>query len=248
MPSAHQVLDPGQRSISGNSCALAIMTKAPRAGQVKTRLVPPLTPEEAAELNAAFLRDLSISILRACDMSPAKAVAVYTPHGSEAVYENVLPSGFMLLPQRGRDFGERLIFAAEDLFAAGFSSVCLINSDSPSVPTESFAEAAIELAEPTDRVVLGPADDGGYYLIGLKRMHRRLFEEIDWSTERVLEQTEQHAAELGLRVHKLATGLDVDDRASLARLCDELVANKPSPDVAPNTRKFLADLTARVKL
>jgi uncharacterized protein len=242
---AHQVLDPSQRSIAGNLCALAIMTKAPRAGQVKTRLVPPLTSKEAAELNAAFLRDLSISILSACQMSPAGAVAVYTPPRSEGVYENILPREFMLVPQRGENFGERLIFAAEDLFTVGFASVCLINSDSPSVPPQNFAEAAIELAEPLDRVVLGPANDGGYYLIGLKRMHRRLFEEIDWSTERVLEQTKQRSNELGLRTHELALGLDVDDGPSLARLRDELLSNKSSADVAPNTRKFLAELTKR---
>ena len=224
------------------------MTKAPRAGQVKTRLVPPLTPEEAAELNAAFLRDLSMSILRACEMSPARAVAVYTPPGSEAVYENILPREFILVPQRGENFGERLIFAAEDLFAVGFASVCLINSDSPSVPPQNFAEAAIELAEPADRVVLGPAGDGGYYLIGLKQMRRRLFEEIDWSTERVLEQTKQHASALGLRVHELASGLDVDDRASLALLSEQLLSDASPPDVAPSTRKFLAEMAKRKEL
>ncbi len=224
------------------------MTKAPRAGQVKTRLVPPLTSEEAAELNAAFLRDLSISILRACEMSPARAVAVYTPPGSEAVYENILPCEFMLVRQRGESFGERLIFAAEDLFSVGFASVCLINSDSPSVPPQNFAEAAIELAEPSDRVVLGPAGDGGYYLIGVKRMRRRLFEEIDWSTVRVFEQTKQRAAELGLRTHELASGLDVDDRASLASLSEQLLSNQSPPDIAPNTRKFLAELAKRKEL
>ena len=223
------------------------MTKAPRAGEVKTRLVPPLTPEEAADLNAAFLRDLSISIVRACEMSPAHPVGVYTPAGSEEAYRNILPPEFSLLLQRGESFGERLIFAAEDLFAVGFASVCLINSDSPSVPGQNFAEAAIELAGPADRIVLGPADDGGYYLIGLKKMRRRLFEEIDWSTERVFGQTKERATELGVSVHELACGLDVDDRATLLRLRDELMASK-SPDVAPNTQKFLAELTAHRRL
>ena len=247
MPGAHQILDPKQRSIRGSLCALAIMTKAPRAGHVKTRLVPPLTSEEAAELNAAFLRDLSMSILRACEMSPAKPVAVYTPCGTETAYQNILPDEFLLLLQRGETFGERLIFAAEDLFAVGFTSVCLINSDSPMVPAQYFAEAAIELAEPADRLVIGPADDGGYYLIGLKRMHRRLFEEVQWSTERVFEQTKQRAAELGLRVHELASGLDVDDSASLARLSEQLLSNQSPLDAAPHTRKILTELTVRKK-
>lgn len=246
MQSAHRILDPAAgATVEKNLCALAVMTKAPRAGQVKTRLVPPLTPEEAAQLNAAFLRDLSISIFRACKMSPAQAVAVYTPIGSESSYENILPDEFVLVPQRGENFGERLISAAEDLFALGFASVCLINSDSPNVPPSNFAQAAIELAEPGDRVVLGPADDGGYYLIGLKRMHRRLFEAIDWSTARVYEQTKARAAELGLCLDELAPGLDVDDQASLARLREELLSNQSSPDVALNTREFLAELAMR---
>ncbi len=249
MQFAHRILDPAAGEIApSNTCALAIMTKAPRAGQVKTRLVPPLTPEEAADLNAVFLRDLSTSIVRACELSPAHPVAVYTPAGSEEAYRNILPRQFSLLRQRGESFGERLIFAAEDLFAVGFASVCLINSDSPTVPGQNFAEAAIELAEPADRIVLGPADDGGYYLIGLKNMRRRLFEEIDWSTERVFGQTKERATELGVRVHELTCGLDVDDRATLLRLRDELMMNKSQPDVAPNTRKFLAELTAKRRL
>jgi uncharacterized protein len=249
MQPAHRILDPAAGEIApSNSCALAIMTKAPRAGQVKTRLVPPLTPEEAAELNSAFLRDLSMSILRACEMSPAHPVAVYTPAGSEEAYRNVLPRQFSLLVQRGESFGERLIFAAEDLFALGFASVCLINSDSPTVPSQNFAEAALELAEPADRIVLGPADDGGYYLIGLKKMRRRLFEEIDWSTRQVLGQTKERAAELGVSVHELAGGFDVDDRATLLRLRDELIASESDTDIASNTRKFLAELTAQRRL
>src|SRR3954447_10040498 len=160
-----QILDPNSPArVAPRLCALGIMTKAPLPGKVKTRLSPPLTPEEAAELNACFLRDLSMSILHATETAPAQGVAVYTPAGEEKLYENILPKDFLLLPQRGDDFGERLIVAAHDLLAVGFESVCLINSDSPGVPAASFAEAANELAQPGDRVVLGPSDDGGYYL------------------------------------------------------------------------------------
>lgn len=234
------VLDPCRReNVASNRCALAIMTKAPVAGNVKTRLTPLLSPEEAAQLNVCFLRDLAMSISHACRMSPAVGVAVYTPVGAEAVYENILSEGFVLVPQRGENFGERLFFAAEDLFALGFSSVCLINSDSPAVPAANFAEAAIELANPGERIVLGPSEDGGYYLIGLKKMRRRLFKGIDWSTDRVLRQTKQRAVELGLPTHELAIGLDVDDQASLIRLHNEIFKHDQSTDIAPNTREFL---------
>ena len=249
MQSTHRILNPAaSANVPRNACALAIMTKAPRAGQVKTRLIPPLTPAEAAGLNAAFLRDLSVSIVRACKMAPAYPVAAYTPVGSEEAYQNILPSEFSLLPQRGESFGQRLIFAAEDLFAAGFDSVCLINSDSPTVPAQNFAEAALELSEPADRIVLGPANDGGYYLIGLKKMRRRLFEEIDWSTDRVLGQTRERAVELGLDVHELSSGLDVDDHTALVRLRDVLMASESVAHVAPHTRGLLAELTAQKRL
>jgi uncharacterized protein len=241
-------------------CALAVMTKAPQAGRVKTRLVPPLTPEEAAELNKCFLRDTAAAISSACSNRPepcashneaatvACEIAVYTPVGTESAYTDILPANFSLLPQRGDKFGERLYFAVEDLFNCGFASVCLIDSDSPTVPAENFAEGVELLSTTEDRVVLGPSDDGGYYLIGVKKPHRHLFEQIDWSTERVLQQTMQRATEIGLEVKLLPPGYDVDYAASLRRLCDELLGKNARVGVAPNTRKFLVSIAAQDKL
>jgi uncharacterized protein len=270
--------------VSRGFCALAVMTKAPHAGRVKTRLVPPLTPEEAAELNKCFLRDTVAAISNAChpcpacppklrrrrvgdvgetqsackphtsrsDMAAVRAcgIAVYTPVGAESAYADILPANFTLLPQRGDKFGERLYFAVEDLFKCGFESVCLIDSDSPTVPAANFEQAVKVLEAPGNRLVLGPSDDGGYYLIGLKKADRRLFEQIDWSTERVLDQTIQRANEIELEVKLLPTGYDVDDQAGLRRLRDELVKNElgSSNEVAPSTRRFLASLVARKKL
>jgi rSAM/selenodomain-associated transferase 1 len=229
-------------------CALAVMTKVPQAGHVKTRLVPPLTPSEAAELNKCFLRDTAASISRAACDNNACAIAVYTPVGSEAAYTDILSVHFNLLPQRGETFGERLYFAAEDLFKCGFESVCLIDSDSPTVPAKSFSHAVVELTKLGDRVVLGPCDDGGYYLIGLKKPHGELFERIDWSTARVLDQTRQRAREIGLEIKVLPSGYDVDDGSSLCRLCKELLVGTAPPDIAPHTREFLRKLMARKKL
>jgi rSAM/selenodomain-associated transferase 1 len=223
------------------------MTKAPRAGHVKTRLVPPLSPDEAAQLNICFLRDTATAITEACG-GTARGVAVYTPLGAEGAYSDILPREFELLPQRGDGFGERLALAAEDLFQCGFSAICLIDSDSPTVSAEIYAEAVALLSKSNDRVVLGPSDDGGYYLIGLKQNHRDLFDRIDWSTERVLDQTRQRARELNLEVSLLPTGYDVDDAAALRRLCDELLSQKSPPEIAPHTRKFLAELTAQREL
>ena len=248
MPPRHRVLDPAAHAAIGNDlCALAVMTKAPRAGQVKTRLVPPLTPEEAAQLNVCFLRDTAAAIAKACGTT-ARGVGVYTPVGAEGAYIDILPSDFELLPQRGDGFGERLAFATADLFQCGFGSVCLIDSDSPTVSADVYADAVEILSKAGDRVVLGPSDDGGYYVIGLKQTRRELFEHIDWSTERVLDQTKTRARELNLDVSVLRTGYDIDDAATLRRLCYELLSNKSERAVAPNTRKFLAAVTAQKKL
>jgi hypothetical protein len=178
----------------------------------------------------------------------ACGIAVYTPIGAESAYNDILPADFSLLPQRGDKFGERLYFAVEDLIKCGFASVCLIDSDSPTVPGENFAEAVELLSTTEDCVVLGPSDDGGYYLIGVKKPHRHLFEQIDWSTERVLNQTMRRATEIGIEAKLLPTGYDVDDAASLRRLSNELLAHTTSSDIAPHTREFLASFVDRKKM
>ena len=248
-----RILDPNLPDAGAQGlCALAVMTKAPQAGRVKTRLVPPLTPEQAAELNKCFLRDTAAAISSACSRSEtatgACGIAVYTPVGAESAYNDILPADFSLLPQRGEKFGERLYFAVEDLFDCGFESVCLIDSDSPTVPAENFQQAVELLRMSEDRVVLGPSDDGGYYLIGVKKPHRHLFDQIDWSTERVLIQTMQRATEIGLELKLLPTGYDVDDGVSLQRLRKELLADTTPADAAPHTQEFLARFVERNKL
>ena len=254
MSTGHRVLEPdtAARNFAGHS-ALALMTKAPRAGNVKTRLVPPLTHDEAAQLNRCFLQDTGAAISVCCtgvtSQDPgrpvARGVAVYTPVGAELDYADILPDDFSLLPQRGEKFGERLYFAVEDLFRCGFDSVCLIDSDSPTIPAKNFARAVELLSLPGDHIVLGPCDDGGYYLIGLKQLHQEVFERIDWSTGRVLQQTIGRATQIGVVVHELPRGLDVDDHASLRRLCGELLGNNAGDNVAPQTQQFLRELIAR---
>jgi uncharacterized protein len=257
MRRGHRVVDPNRAAKKFGGCsALALMTKAPRAGEVKTRLVPPLTSEEAAQLNRCFLQDTAASISVCCNglSAPnpgrpiAHGIAVYTPVGAESDYADILPGDFGLLPQRGEDFGERLYFAAEDLFKSGFSAVCLIDSDSPTIPAENFSRAIELLSSPGDRIVLGPCDDGGYYLIGLRRLHRKVFERIDWSTDRVLGQTLRRADEIGVEVKFLPTGYDVDDGGALRRLRDELLGQHKGETVAQNTRQFLARVVAKRKL
>jgi len=203
---------------------MGVMAKVPRSGRVKTRLVPPLTPDQASALSECFLRDVAASIATAAatDHARIQGVAVYLADGEDQDFRHVLPREFLLLAQRGEHLGERLFHAAVDLLEAGFHSVCLVNADSPTLPSSLLGEAVLALQAPGDRIVLGPASDGGYYLIGLKRAHRRLFEEISWSTSSVFAQTIERARELSLEVHRLAEWYDVDDRQSLRLLCREL--------------------------
>jgi rSAM/selenodomain-associated transferase 1 len=222
-------------------CALAVMAKAPKAGHVKTRLSPPLDFQQAAALNIAFLSDTIACLKEVEAAAEANAVISYTPVGEEANFAGIVPDQVPLVPQRGEGFGERLRFTAEDLFAAGFSAVCLIDSDSPTVPTSAYVDAVGRLLTNEDCAVLGPSDDGGYYLIGVNASHPRLFEDIDWSTARVAEQTRLRAQELDLPMYSLPMWFDVDDRQTLARLYRELVLSESGREgfAATHTSDYL---------
>jgi rSAM/selenodomain-associated transferase 1 len=218
------------------------MAKAPRPGKVKTRLTPPLTPDQASALNICFIRDTTENIQQVTEAGNSAGLVAYTPVGDESAFDGLLPSGFQLLAQRGDGFGERLLYASEDLFSCGFSAVCLIDSDSPTVPQDALLQAVETLSRAGDRMVLGPSDDGGYYLIGVKRLHHRLFEQIDWSTDRVFEQTLERAREIGLKAELLPIWYDVDNAATLERLRRELAAPSGSGYDAKHTRGYLWSL------
>ena len=124
-----------------NICALAVMAKAPRPGMVKTRLQPPLNAEEAAALNVCFLRDTAENIASVTQDGGAQGLICYTPVGDEVAFDGLLPEGFALIAQRGDGFGERLQYAAEDILSCGFGAVCLIDSDSPTLPSNALRVA-----------------------------------------------------------------------------------------------------------
>jgi hypothetical protein len=204
------------------------MAKASTPGRAKTRLVPPLSFDEAAALNTAFLQDVADNVLLAGRQSAPHAriagFAAYGPPGSESFFRQTLPADIGLIGAWLPNFGDCLMQTIREIFARGYSSAVVLNSDSPTLPTALLIETADQLARPGDRAVLGRSTDGGYYLLGLKAPHRRMFEDIDWSTERVAEQTLQRAREIKLEVHDLPVWYDVDDADSLARLHAELSA------------------------
>ena len=229
----------------GSRCALAIMAKAPRAGKVKTRLSPPLTLEQSAALNVCFLKDTARNIADVAGTSAAAGLVCYTPFGDEDLFEGLLPDGFVLIPQRGDNFGERLLAASEDILASGFGAVCLIDSDSPTVPASALHEAVELLNRPGDRIVLGGSNDGGYYLIGLKLPHREPFTGIHWSTATVYSETVAAIREAKIELAELPIWYNVDDSNTLDLLREELLGGVAPPFAnvpgyhAPHSREFL---------
>jgi rSAM/selenodomain-associated transferase 1 len=225
---------------------IAVLCKTPEAGRSKTRLSPPLHPDQCAEMSACFIRDLTANLASLCGDGRVAGYAVYTPVGSEARLRPLLPDTFGLVKQSDGDFGRRLRTAVEDILALGHHGAIIINSDSPTLPPRIVADAAARLLE-EDCVALSPAIDGGYTFIGLTKAHPRLFEDIPWSTDAVHRLTEARAAEIGLTVRNLAPWYDVDDAASLDLLARELSGERlwfAQPQhplaAAPATKAYLA--------
>jgi hypothetical protein len=209
-----------------------------------------LLAEQAALLSAAFLRDISENLRLAAHLAPIARCIAYAPAGDEALFEShvavgtelILADGAVPVPPDVQGFGRCLLHAVESMLALGYGAACVLNSDSPTLPTFVLARAANELLQPGDRVVLGPADDGGYYLLGVKQPHAHLFADIAWSTDSVADATRARAASLGLQVVELPVWYDVDDAGALARLRDDIAYG----DSVLGLRPYRAPATAAV--
>ena len=213
--------------------AFVIMAKRPAVGRTKTRLIPPLTPREAATLYEALLRDTIALVAGLEHTQPAIAV---TPPEATADFRRISPSGTLLVPVAGQNIGDCLSQVLAQLLSRGHRGVFAVNSDGPSLPSV-YLQGAIALLADVD-VVLGPSEDGGYYLIGLKHPHPGLFSGVEWSTERVTVQTLERAESLGLLVAQLPPWYDVDTAADLERLRVEL-ASLPAHELR-HTRRFFS--------
>jgi hypothetical protein len=214
---------------------VAIMAKVPAAGEVKTRLCPPLTPVQAAGLARCFLQD-RVAQLR--EISTVAPVVAFTPPEREPEVRALLPDGVRLVPQQGADLGARLDRLLTDLLAEGAVGAIAVDADSPTLPTEFVRRACVHLAEREADVVLGPCDDGGYYLIGLRQAAPALFREMPWSTPAVLDETVARARRLGLRLALLPPWFDVDRGEDLERL--RASAHTPGAHQPRRTLAFLA--------
>ncbi len=222
-----------------NLNALIVVAKRPAPGKTKTRLCPPLTPELASALYESFLFD-TLDQMR--QVTNSHHVIAYL---DERDYFKHLAPDFELTQQEGADLGERLDRALTSYLSRGHERVIIMDSDSPTLPPEYLSQAFDVLSDGAD-VVLGPCDDGGYYLIGIKRPAPRLLREVHMSTPTVAAETIALAKEEGLKLISLPTWYDVDDAASLSRLRQEIETLHPS--VAVHTRQFLQQNAIQVLL
>ena len=231
-------MTPGSLHVrASRGVAVAIMAKWPKAGEVKTRLLPALSAPQAAQLYEQFLLDKVTQVRALHNALPAVA---FTPESARPVFERIAPD-FVLLPQLGGDLGRRLLNAVRDLCAAGHAGAVMVDSDTPTLPV-AFLQRAVDLvASERPDVVLGPTMDGGYYLIGMRQPYPGVFRDIPWSTERVLRETLRRADREGLTTACLPPWFDVDTPEDLRRLETMLARSAAS---APNTSRFLARLAA----
>lgn len=213
--------------------ALALMGKSPRPGWVKTRLSPPLTPEEAAEVYRAMLLD---KFDQAASLDCAEIWMAYAAPEDESFFRANSPPGAHLLLQRGADLGERMHNVVSDVLKSGAAGALLTGTDLPTVDNMLLRAAVEHLAGGAVDLVIGPSVDGGYYLIGLCDAEAAIFSDIEWSTDRVFAQTLARARAVGMRVVILEERYDVDDVAGLDRLSLNLNEN---PMLAPRTAAFL---------
>lgn len=225
------------------TAAIGIICKTPRPGTAKTRLAAAIGAEAAATAAACFLRDIAASIERIPPHLGGKGYAVYAPAGTEAELRALLPTSFGLLLQSHASLGDVLFSATRELLAEGHDCVVLVNGDSPTLPERFMSEAIERLHRDGDRLVLGPASDGGYYLIGLKQPHRMVFSDIPWSTEAVTRATLERAAAARLECALLPEWYDVDDAETFGWLREELAGQSrrfTGGAVAASTRAWLA--------
>lgn len=211
------------------------MAKAPREGEVKTRLVPPLSAAAAASLASCFVRDTVVNAQRVV----TDLLVAYSPYDGRQTLESILPERLLWLEQQGEGLGTRLAATIAYGEESGYDPLIVIGADSPTTPT-SFIKTAIDsLAAGESDLVLGPTDDGGYYLIGLRKPHGDLFQNVQWSTPLAYQNTVCNATRLKLRTLELPRWYDVDTFDDLLRMREEVFSNEVGRSRAVATYEWL---------
>jgi len=228
---------------SGPALAL-VFAKLPRAGAVKTRLLPVLSPEEAARLAVAMLAD-GVDLARraaTCFGHGSGAAVSFAPPDAAEDMRVLVPAGVALWPQSPGDLGERLRDAAVRAGSDGYAVVLCLGADAPTLPIAYLLDAVAAVRSGSVDVALGPAEDGGYCFVALRPEAHAVFDRIPWSTPAVLAATLARAAALGLRTVCSPLWYDVDDAPALRRLVAHL--ETLPEETAPQTRAMLATVGA----
>ncbi len=233
----------GFRKQNMKTCVI-IFAKYPIPNHVKTRLIPYLSPEQAAELYAVFLADWCQAI---AELSGVARIIAYTPPEKQAALQALIAGDATYIPQVGTGLGSRLISATQWASGEGYERIIIVGSDSPTLPLSYVSEAIVILA--TRDIVIGPSIDGGYYLIGFSSPNISLtvpfvFQEIPWSTSSVFEQTVARACLTDATLGLLPPWYDVDTPADVAFLKAHLAAMRVAGDKlqAVSTERLLSEL------
>ncbi len=213
---------------------IIVMAKVPIPGTVKTRLQPHLSSDQCAALAKAFLLDAITKSKTVCQ----NVILAYSPPEKINVLREFLPARNVLIEQTGGDLGQRMCNAFQFAFAQNPDSVVLIGTDSPTFHAE-FIESAFDFLESKIDVVLGKTADGGFYLIGLKTLHEKIFERVSWSTAATFAQTAANISRLNLRLRQIPDWYDVDEPADLARLEREFSISAAARKTAAQTYLLL---------
>lgn len=206
------------------------MAKVPSAGNVKTRLQPFLSSEECAELSEAFLKDAFLKTKSICE----NVILAYSPPEKINALRLLLSSQSIYFEQTGRDLGQRMFNAFMFAFEQKTDSVVMIGTDSPTFPAD-YIEQAFEFLETNSDVVLGKTEDGGFYLIGLRKPEKGIFENVAWSSPQTFEQVYKNIKDLNLHLREVPSWYDVDEREDLKKLQTEIFRNHNAQRRAPET-------------
>jgi hypothetical protein len=223
--------------------ALIIMAKFPEAGRVKTRLQGALSPPECADLARYFLLDAINKAKSVCD----NVILAYSPPEKLSAFRQMLPAGLAYHAQIDGDLGARMAGAFQFAFSGGADAVLMIGTDSPAFPASVIADSFAALDEAGNGAAaadaaLGRTDDGGYYLIGLRKFHARAFADVEWSSAETYAQTARNISALGLKLWEAPAYYDIDEPPDLERLRSELTGSTKAQDSAPATAAYLRNL------
>lgn len=210
---------------------LIVFAKEPEVGKVKTRLQGYLSKDMCVKLYQAFLKD-TLELVRA--IKCFDKVLAYESSIAEPRYLKTIAKDFLFYRQKGRNLGEKMHDAFKFAKRINCDKTVIIGSDIPNLPL-SYVEEAYRRLDRSD-IVVGPSYDGGYYLIGVKKLCVGIFRDVKWSSETVLEKTIKNSQKLNKKIAILHKWYDVDDSAGLLRLKSDL---KKEKKFAPWTRKLL---------